>query len=57
MFVRAGKAISPDTVVTGKQAPAPADRLATLYDNTPNPDSERNTTWQPCRSYPPVATR
>ena len=35
VFVRAGKAISPDTVVTGKQAPAPADRLATLYDNTP----------------------
>jgi len=35
VFYRAGKAISADTVVTGKQAPAPADRLAALYDNTP----------------------
>ena len=35
VFYRAGKAISQDTVVAGKQAPAPADRLATLYDNTP----------------------
>ena len=35
VFYRAGKAISADTVVTGKQAPAPSDRLAALYDNTP----------------------
>lgn len=35
VFVRAGKAISADNVVTGKSAPAPADRLAALYDNTP----------------------
>lgn len=35
VFYRAGKAISADTVVTGKQAPAPVDRLSILYDNTP----------------------
>lgn len=35
VFYRAGKAISQDTVVPGKAAPTPTDRLATLYDNTP----------------------
>ena len=35
VFVRAGRAISQDSVIPGKAAPQPADRLATLYDNTP----------------------
>ena len=35
VFVRAGKAISPDSVIPGKAAPSPADRLSALYDNTP----------------------
>ena len=35
VFVRAGKAISQDSVIPGKAAPSPADRLSALYDNTP----------------------
>lgn len=35
MFYRIGKSVSPDAVITGKAAPTPTDRLATLYDNTP----------------------
>ena len=35
MFYRIGKAISPDSVISGKAAPSPADRLSALYDNTP----------------------
>jgi hypothetical protein len=35
VFVRAGKAISQDSVIPGKEAPAPDDRLSVLYDNTP----------------------